>query len=124
MTTIRENLLALQALIERTPDTGMNLDSYAAKCGSIHCTLGWAAWCGQFEGLTSDGYGNPLIHGEGFIGENLDQIFGDNCWLNVFDTYGDGDLDKDILDAGRPSRSPSHKQLALARISKQLEIYP
>ncbi len=121
MKKIRDNLLTLKALIERTPEEGFNLNHITVECGTLHCTLGWAAKSGLFasQGLTMGEDGEVLLHGVrvGFDRRELAAIFGAVPWA-LFN-YARGS----IFDTGL-RYSASHKEMALNRIEMQLLAYP
>lgn len=130
--TIRDNLLAARAAIEAEPEAGLDLKEFENHCGTIHCALGLLATLPFFnaQGLTmcrtSEGMPVPYLGVEFmYIGwrNNIDEMFGKGSYFRLFEARGCSTWDDELLGSDRP-RMLNDKQLALARLDKQLELYP
>ena len=117
MPTILDNLTTLRALIARTPDSNVYLNSYTEvrDCGTLHCTLGWAAVSGLFPRISLED-GSPALDGAGrsYSGTAYDELFGPKSW-QLFAAKLDSSLDGQVYEEGQ-----THKQLALARIDYRI----
>jgi hypothetical protein len=118
VTTIRENLLALRAAIERQPERLFDMSTFSTPtiCGTFYCSLGLAASMPFFneQGLTLSEAGIPKF-GEvhAWCHEKLATMFGEDPYANLFtDDYWQGE------------RTMTDKERALDRINRQLELYP
>ncbi len=133
--TIRENLLVLIKAVEDEPEPLFDLSAFEqiTSCGTLHCTLGLAGTLPHFyeQGLTlepKDGIKASCPHIGGAdiwkpgSWEKLDVLFGEDSYYRLFETYGGGALDSELVDL--QNDASNSKELALARLNKQLELYP
>jgi hypothetical protein len=142
---VAENLQHLIALIEKTPEQVVYLESYVVDvgpCGTMHCTLGHACLSPYFnaQGLSlieAAPYFDSTILPKPSPGGRYDVLFGKNAFHNLFSCYASGNLDQRLLEGhlGRSLTSSemlifedggivadiSHKQLALLRLKDQLK---
>lgn len=138
MTTIRENLLALRAGVEAHPEELLDLAAYKQRnsCGTLYCTFGLATTLPHFRelGMYIDGneaHGHSIhLQGEGEEGSRFadwpDRLFGEDAYDRLFQVQDAGEFDRTENEDGLLDKNPrlTGKQLALARIDKQLENYP
>jgi hypothetical protein len=126
--TPRENIQLLISLIEQEPGSQINLNKFNSDCGTIHCNLGLAGTHEHFkaQGLVMGWHGKKprqvlvlTLNGSSPINETetLNAMFGPQSWERCFAPAGLGLWDIDLLLG-------SHKDLALARLNKQLEQLP
>lgn len=129
--TIRENLLVLIKAIEDEPSKAINLNSFEQEgiCGTLHCALGLATTLPHFytQGLAwGEGRGDlppcPAIGGRGLWQtgglSKLDAMFGEDSYDRLFEPRSCGIWDDDLINWS------TDKELAIARLRKQLELYP
>lgn len=127
--TIRENLLVLIEAVKSEPEKLFDLSVYERKnsCGTLHCTLGLAATLTHFrmQGLEISAstvavpvIGGTLVYDVGAY-DKLDQLFGKESCGRLFGAKHEGEWDFDLQ-----AEQLTDKQLALARLDKQLELYP
>lgn len=123
------------------------------QCGTPHCAAGWLAQEPHFQELGMALGQNPGTRTRSSIYpafrmividtkpelspapesfaqrfDFLDRIFGDEAFDRLFACYGDGSNDQDIVGDGvdlyeRNENSKTDKDLALARLRRQLAIY-
>lgn len=141
---IIDNLNLLIAAVEAQPEPLFSLRKYReeAPCGTLFCTAGLAATMPEFnaQGMCFGPSGLeaviPTINGV-FLDSSRpsDPLFGENAWNNIFAGYNDGARD-DILGGVYAMRENGYgemetewtsplmadKDLALARLRKQLEV--
>lgn len=134
-TTIIENLRRLIQLIEAEPDHLIDLERFEEEgsCGTHHCSLGLATQDEFFQaqGLSLGSVGvltRPLI-GEHEVSpfsqvseghSRLNAMFGEDSYERLFEPRGDSDWDSGIIE---DDDTLTDKDLALARLRKQLAIY-
>lgn len=131
--TIRENLLVLIEAVQNEPENLLDLSTFGkvVSCGTLHCALGLAATLPHFymQGIellqppTPGKWGSATLSvgGIGIYGSaatiKLNELFGSNSYARLFEPAGDGDWDEELWEV-------SDKGLALARLNRQLEMYP
>lgn len=126
--TIHENLLAAIAAVEAEDEKKIDLITFKQDCGTIHCTLGLLTTLPAFQaqglvwgyGLSTPApsVGGVKAWGSGWLDE-LDKLFGTGSYGRLFEPAGGGAWDPEMYEEGW-----SDKRLALARLNKQLELYP
>lgn len=131
--TIIENLNTLAAAIVAYPEKLFDLQRYRLKedCGTLYCSAGLAASMPFFQeqGMTFDeGCGDVLVGGV-FIAQSvarLDELFGPDAFDVLFCAYHSGMYDTRLIikieDSKETNDPVTHKELALERIAKQIEI--
>lgn len=131
--TIIKNLNTLAAAIVAYPEQLFDLQRYRLKedCGTLYCSAGLAASMPFFQeqGMTFDeGCGDVLVNGI-FIAisvTGLDKMFGSDAFDVLFSTYHSGMYDTQLIikieDSKETNDPVTHKELALARIAKQIEL--
>lgn len=115
-----ENCKQAIRVIEATPEDSINLDDFTSKCGTLHCTAGWLALDPYFNklGLKLVG-GMVAIEGTHAI-RGLEILFGPLAWDRLFPRRISGMDDIELL-----KKAPAyltHKQLALARLRKHIDV--
>lgn len=130
--TIRENLLEAIKAIEAWPEEKLDLEYFmktSASCGTLYCAAGLLTITPFFieQGLYLQNIGGRNAFRKAgdedtiaFRAPWVSDMFGEGAFGNLFATHGQGDLDKELLADGYLS----DKALALARLRKQLEMYP
>lgn len=132
--TIIENLNTLAAAIVAYPEKLFDLSRYRLQedCGTLYCSAGLAASMPFFQeqGMTydEDGQGDVLVGGV-FIAQSfnrLNEMFGPEAFDTLFSTYHSGMYDTRLIikieDSKETNDPVTHKELALERIAKQIEI--
>jgi hypothetical protein len=148
MSTIIENLEALKAAVEAQPESRFDLSRFRndTPCGTNFCTAGLAASLPQFQALgfrldaTPKDYApgefnytvsvngidvySPVSGDEEDEADAADLVFGARAWQHLFETAGDGELDREIgyaYDWKEDVGNMTDKELAIARLKKQIE---
>lgn len=126
-----ENLKHAIALIEAVPADAIDMSIYQINTGRgpIRDLLGWIA---QSEYFRAQGM-RLLPHGHGYAIFNvakpdalvtdvdwLDDLFGLHAYARLFEAYGGGDNDRELVNGGP---MPSEKDLGLKRLKRQLVEY-
>lgn len=132
MSTIRENLLVLIEAVTNEPEHLFDLTNFEKKepCGTLHCTLGLATTLPHFymQGLVmqpaeKERAACPAADGirayQPSCYAKLDALFGEESYCRLFEPAEGGEWDVELLAPDMPD-----KELALARLNKQLENYP
>lgn len=129
MTDIKRNLEVLLAAVKAQPEELFDLGNYKqyAPCGTLFCTAGLAASIPFFQEqgmeLVSHGSGgNFSVHVDNThisYAPKTNTLFGNDAFEELFQPNGLGFSDSTISDdEGMPD-----KELAIARLEKQLTIY-
>ncbi len=123
---IRENLTQLRAAVEDWPEEEFDLAEIKTACGSHYCALGIACTMPYFHALGLSLIGSsPVIGGHYPGSHDLDEMFGRLAWGRLFASRQLGGWDAELTRDTKEERddSVSDKQLALARIDRQLVLY-
>lgn len=141
MPTIKENLEQLIKFVEEEPEQLFDLRLYETPtpCGTLHCALGLAATKPFFQGQGLRFLGGLLIIADGRWPNNhtLAPLFGEDSWSRLFEVRGldykvegevviDSVFDGGSWDAGifaKLGPGITDKELALARLNRQLALY-
>lgn len=130
--SIRENLLELRRTVEAWPEHLFDLETVTrpAPCGTLYCAAGLVGTAPYFMEMGYRIVGPvPLEQLENTHSSCLDltleEDFGEQAWERLFAIRRAGNFDRDLLQGiWAPVGHINDKQLALARIDKQLEVYP
>ena len=140
---IINNLEILRAAVEEQPENLFDLGSFKSvePCGTLFCTLGLACTMPHFQamGFSLVKYGggtwyNPKLNGNYIFEEldSVDDIFGDDSFLRLFELAGGGIMDfdlgfdadyEDYYNGSLDPQNMSDKTLALKRLDRQINIY-
>lgn len=131
---IQRNLIEAIRVVDAEPDNLVDLDTYEREtpCGTLHCTAGLLAHQPYFQaqGLRLlkeiPGRDHLTIHNPFPTFSNL---FGILAWDRLFTPRSEGVWDEELIrefeapnEDDEPTQpAPTDKQLALARLRKQLE---
>lgn len=129
------NLETLLSAVEAQPESLFDLSGYkqVEPCGTLFCTVGLAATMPFFQEqgvemrpvATNANLGEVFINGQNAWRFNVaPPLFGPNAFGNLFEPADCGNLD-DLLgyeDDGENAPNMTDKELAIARLRKQLEI--
>lgn len=116
------NLQHLHALISTTAPARIDLKyfTFPTECGTLHCTLGWAATDPFFnaQGLELKNGFAPCIWNDCAFGfGRLDHLFGPNSYGVLFQRASSGIYDEEVENLVF-----TDKELALFRIQKQISL--
>mgnify|MGYP001576459888 CR=1 FL=1 len=133
--TIRCNLIEAIRLVEAEPV--LELDQYLTEttCGTLYCTAGLLAQQPYFQRqgmrLSQDEDWGGLSIGTYFLTIGHRELFGDDAFDRLFASSKVGVWDDELIreleapneDAEPTKPRPTDKQLALARLRRQLDLY-
>lgn len=121
------NLRAAIAAVEAQPELDLAAYRRQHPCGTLFCVAGLLPVTEHFIklGVTANGAGRPRLPAVYDVDDTLDDLFGTYGRFCAYDVlcepYGFGKWDDELLAA--PERQDlTHKELALARLNKALEI--
>lgn len=124
MPTILENLRKAYEIVAATPEETVCLDTFRREtpCGTLFCTAGLLAQDPFFKKqgfrLVPAGKGHYLDLDDDDL---TDRLFGESAFGVLFEAYGDGDDDNEFLsEESAGDERPTHKELALLRLRKQI----
>lgn len=124
MPTIRDNLLQAIAATEAFPERLLALHYYRKEtdCGTMYCLAGLLTTVPHFaeQGLTLQRSERDPTWTLVTEGRKLNDILGYSAWFRLFAPRGAAEWDEQLLRDG----TLTDKQLALARLRRQLEEYP
>jgi hypothetical protein len=127
--TIKDNLQRLIQLVKDHPKQNLNLDQFKTSeltCGTCYCSAGLAATDAQFLKRAQENcdIAADFLTLANFLSEDA-KTFGTNPWNRLFERAGHGAWDGAIIAQHRKMTAQpiTHKQLALARLEKQLALY-
>lgn len=132
--TIQDNLQRLIQLVKAQPEQNLNLSRFRTNeltCGTCYCSAGLATTDAQFMKRAQAAYKAKynedtydFLELANILSDDA-ETFGDNPWDRLFDRAGQGVWDYLIIaEHHKTTAQPiTHKQLALARLEKQLALY-
>jgi len=138
--SITSNLETLLAAVEAQPEDNFDLSHFRqdTACGTNFCTLGLACTMPKFremgfslrEELNTFAPSGFSYHAQvnglsAMWGNRTDFAFGTNSYERLFEPADDGNLDEELgyeFDYDTDTANMSDKELAIARLKKQIEL--
>lgn len=139
---ILENLRLAREIISAAPEEQISLEFFkrTTPCGTLYCVAGWLSVSPEFSGIMTlkpvqDPWKNtsgsvlfqlievdsPFPPSRATSMSWLDNHFGPNAFVRLFEVYGEGFFDDLYPGVGDPGyKRPTDRQLALYRIDRQI----
>lgn len=122
MPTILENLRKAYEIVAATPEETVCLDTYRREtpCGTLFCTAGLLA---QDPFFKKQGFRLVPAGKSHYLDLDDDlaaRLFGESAFGVLFESYGDGLDDEFLSEDSAGDERPTHKELALLRLRKQI----